>query len=218
MARAWSEGESAQLRRLVQEGAVDAEIAMELGRARETINRKRRMLGLAPGGSPAYRAALLRRAVQDASREENLASRPTTYTQELGQEFCRRLSEGLSFRRVLRDPDMPTRETVRRWQSEQPEFAAGYRGAREDLIEALAEDALDRAGDAASTLDVARSKGFLIAVKYVGGLLAPRNAPARPNPSPGPTRHSADFGDALELALERARMRENGAGPTDSGP
>src|SRR5687767_2899221 len=96
--RPWSAEDSARLRQLVQAGTIDLEIARALGRARETITRKRKLLGLAPGGSPENRATLLRiaatRVANRMTEQDNLQERPKTYTPELGQELCRRLSDG----------------------------------------------------------------------------------------------------------------------------
>jgi hypothetical protein len=230
--RFWSADDSSRLRRLIQAGALDAEVANILGRPRETITRKRKQLGLGPGCSPAHRLALLRlgaRRTEVSMTEEqaNGQERPTIYRPELGQELCRRLSQGSSLRRILHDPGMPARETVRRWQREQPEFAAGYARAREDLVEALAEDALDRADDAGSTLEVATSRNFTVAAKWCASLLAPRTVraakpdgfkPDGPKPDgPKPDGYRLPSGETVEQALARARRMREGGRPQGIG-
>jgi hypothetical protein len=60
----WSADDSQRLRRLVQAGTIDTEIARLMRRRRESVTRKRKLLKLAPGCSPAYRAALLRLAAR----------------------------------------------------------------------------------------------------------------------------------------------------------
>ena len=68
--RGWSANEIATLRRLVAAGWTDARIGAELGRARETVQRKRTALRLKPGQSRAMTAAVwrlkARRAVRDS--------------------------------------------------------------------------------------------------------------------------------------------------------
>jgi hypothetical protein len=153
------------------------------------------------------------------------ATRPTSYTQEIGDEICRRLSEGSPLRRILRDAGMPARGTVRRWQRERPEFAAAYASAREDLIEALAEDALERADyetadheaadhetadGATAAPDAATRKIYIDTVKWYVGLLAPRKAPvAEQGEDP------AAVGESIEQGRARVRrLRDRDA--TDS--
>ena len=58
--RGWSADEIAVLRRLVAAGWTDARIGEELGRARETVQRKRAALRLTPGQSRAMTAAVWR--------------------------------------------------------------------------------------------------------------------------------------------------------------
>ena len=58
--RGWPADEIAALRRLVAAGWTDARIGEELGRARETVQRKRTALRLEPGQSEAMTAAVRR--------------------------------------------------------------------------------------------------------------------------------------------------------------
>jgi len=58
--RGWSAEDLAALRRLVAAGWSDARIGEALGRARETVQRKRTALRLAPGQSEAMTAAVRR--------------------------------------------------------------------------------------------------------------------------------------------------------------
>lgn len=41
--------------------------------------------------------------------------RPTIYTEEMGDEICRRIADGESLRSICEDDHMPNRETVRLW-------------------------------------------------------------------------------------------------------
>ena len=74
--------------------------------------------------------------------------RPAIYTEALGLEICRRLSEGESLLRICKDPAMPSRPTVHLWVLNDPAFSASYARARElqadrmlDECEAIADDA-----------------------------------------------------------------------------
>lgn len=58
--RGWSAENIAFLRRLVAAGWTDARIGEELGRARETVQRKRAALRLKPGQSEAMTVAVRR--------------------------------------------------------------------------------------------------------------------------------------------------------------
>jgi ParB-like chromosome segregation protein Spo0J len=58
--RCWSADDLAALRRLVAAGWTDARIGEALGRARETVQRKRAALCLEPGQSEAMTAAVWR--------------------------------------------------------------------------------------------------------------------------------------------------------------
>ncbi|WP_428659334.1 hypothetical protein [Reyranella sp.] len=58
--RGWSADEIAALRRLVAAGWTDSRIGQALGRARETVQRKRTALRLEPGQSEAMTAAVRR--------------------------------------------------------------------------------------------------------------------------------------------------------------
>lgn len=62
--RGWSADDLAALRRLVAEGWTDARIGAALGRARETVQRKRTALRLEPGQSKAMTAAVRRLAAR----------------------------------------------------------------------------------------------------------------------------------------------------------
>ena len=57
---AWSADDVAALCRMVAGGYSDGEIALWLGRARETVRNRRRALGLAPGRSPRLTAMFAR--------------------------------------------------------------------------------------------------------------------------------------------------------------
>lgn len=65
------------------------------------------------------------------------------YSDAIADEFCKRLSSGKSERQVCEAEDMPSRETVRLWRAEYPEFLAKCARAREEQ----GYDAADRMAD-----------------------------------------------------------------------
>lgn len=69
--------------------------------------------------------------------------RPSKLTPELTKEICKRLEKNPSLRKVCRDPDMPSRNTVWRWTHENKEFSDQYTRAKilgyEDMFEQCME-------------------------------------------------------------------------------
>lgn len=63
------------------------------------------------------------------------AGRPSKYSEELAQEICDRMVEGEDLATIAKDPNMPSRVTLWRWQAEKPDFEAGIARAREALAE-----------------------------------------------------------------------------------
>jgi hypothetical protein len=79
--------------------------------------------------------------------------RPSIFTEELAARICERLAAGETLRSVCRDDEMPSRETIRNWKREKPEFLDQYTRARADGYEDWADELLeivdDKSGDAA---------------------------------------------------------------------
>lgn len=79
------------------------------------------------------------------------AGRPTIYTPELGDEICRRLSEGESLHKICKDDSMPSRSNVILWAlgqvEEAKEFQDKYTLARQIQQEGLADEIHDIADD-----------------------------------------------------------------------
>ena len=57
--------------------------------------------------------------------------RPSSFTQEIADQICFRLSDGESLRSICRDPAMPCRQTVQDWLRDNNEFHAKHARARE---------------------------------------------------------------------------------------
>lgn len=66
----------------------------------------------------------------------------TTFTKEIGDEICDRLSEGEPLRHICKDKKIPWR-TVFSWIERNPEFAKQYQKARDLGMDAIAEETLE---------------------------------------------------------------------------
>lgn len=86
-------------------------------------------------------------------------SRPSSYSDELAERICDRLSDGESLRQICLDDAMPARSTVIRWMEADVAFATKCARAREAQADLMDDRILEvtnktEAGDLAS--DVAR--------------------------------------------------------------
>src|SRR5688572_12170084 len=80
----------------------------------------------------------------------NPPGRPSEYSQELADEICAQLSEGVSLRTVCKAEEMPDKATVFRWLRTIPAFCDQYTRAKDESADALVEESLDIADDAAN--------------------------------------------------------------------
>lgn len=69
--------------------------------------------------------------------------RLSTYTPEIADEICERLSEGEPLRQICRDAHLPAWRTVYDWIKADEDFAARIARARELGFDAIAEEALE---------------------------------------------------------------------------
>lgn len=70
--------------------------------------------------------------------------RISTYTPELAEEICSRLSTGQTLRQICRDEHMPSESTVRGWVvDDRRGFYAQYARARELCIESWADEIVE---------------------------------------------------------------------------
>ena len=74
--------------------------------------------------------------------------RPSTYSQDVADEICRRMIEGENLTKICSDAHMPSRFTVYSWFEHRPDFRTRCAHAREgladfllDKIEAMADEA-----------------------------------------------------------------------------
>lgn len=106
---------------------------------------------------------------------------PTKYTRQLADAVCSRLAGGESLRAICRDPDMPSRETVRLWREGQRNadeaFAGRYARAQDEKADLYAEQVLveSRAAlTAKSTHEVQARKLMADNLKWTASRMLPR--------------------------------------------
>lgn len=75
--------------------------------------------------------------------------RPSTFTPEIADEICDRLSEGEPLRQICRDERMPAWRTVYAWKAANADFDARIAGAREAGFDAIAHECLEIADETA---------------------------------------------------------------------
>lgn len=112
--------------------------------------------------------------------------RPSTFSQEIADVICLRLSEGESLRTICKDEAMPGASTVFQWLAARKEFAEQYARAREAQADHMAEEILQIADDGQNdtyrTDDgpavnhdvVARSRLRVDARKWLASKMAPK--------------------------------------------
>jgi hypothetical protein len=89
--------------------------------------------------------------------------RPTTYTEEIGLEICRRMAEGESVRRIARDAEMPVASTIFLWviDGKHNTFSEQYARARQVQADNMFEEMLEIADDGSNDfMEVEISEGL----------------------------------------------------------
>lgn len=104
------------------------------------------------------------------------AGRPTVYSAEVTDEFCRRVAGGRSTLAVCADLDMPSDTTIYRWRMEHSEFRDKLTQARDDRLEAYADrmDALAQRVIEETELDPQRVNAAVNAIDKAARLQAPK--------------------------------------------
>jgi len=80
-------------------------------------------------------------------KEKRPRGRPSTYTQEIADEFCARIASGRYLHRVAEDADMPEERTLYRWLDDKADFRQMYVRARDIRAERSAEYLLEISDD-----------------------------------------------------------------------
>jgi hypothetical protein len=73
--------------------------------------------------------------------------RPSSYTSEIAEDICSRLSTGEPLAQICRDDAMPAYRTVYDWMAAHDDFSANIARAREAGFDQIAMDCLDIADD-----------------------------------------------------------------------
>lgn len=97
--------------------------------------------------------------------------RPSSFTEVVADEICRRLTGGESLRKICEGEDMPSQPTVFRWMADQPEFRKKYAHAREGQADAYFDRVLHEA-ETATDAGLGRLK--VDALKWAASKLAPK--------------------------------------------
>lgn len=84
----------------------------------------------------------------EEKKPKNLGGRPSSYTQEMADKLCAKLAEGKSLRIICdHDDSMPDKATVFRWLRTNAQFCDQYAKAKEEGMEAIADEMMDIADD-----------------------------------------------------------------------
>ena len=78
--------------------------------------------------------------------------RPSIYNEECAEKICELLASGVSLNKICQRDDMPGISTVSRWIEEKPLFRAKYALAREKQADAIFDECLDIADEAANDI------------------------------------------------------------------
>ena len=142
------------------------------------------------------------------------AGRPSLYTDQLAAKICRRLAEGETLRAICRDGAMPDKSTVLRWLGDKTkiEFRDQYAHARDMQADALFDEALEIADDAAGdwstdkdgkkVLDhehVQRSRLPVDTRKWAAGKMAPKRYGDK-------IQHTGDGGGPIRVRPDLSKL------------
>ncbi|MEH6676146.1 hypothetical protein [Phenylobacterium sp.] len=100
-------------------------------------------------------------------------ARPSSYSEDIADEICGLLIEGLSLRKICDRDDMPDRRTVMRWLDAHPDFAAKCARARELQADLMDDLILDTAEKTTSD-NAAAARVKIAAYQWRAAKLAPK--------------------------------------------
>jgi hypothetical protein len=102
---------------------------------------------------------------------DSTIGRPSKYSQELSEKFCKRLAMGEAVLQICADPDMPSRETIYNWLKSNPEFLDSYTQARSQQADAYAEQIVI---EAFNSHDAQIGRLRVDALKWAAAKIAPK--------------------------------------------
>ncbi len=137
----------------------------------------------------------------------------TKYTHALGEEICRRLSEGESLQSICRDPHIPSIGTVMHWVADDRDgFAAQYARAREAQAHVYAGEIVDLAdAGEARMANVELLRVRIDARKWFASKVLPKKYGDRVQQDVSASVEIVDS-DALDRRLDRAIAAAAAAG------
>ena len=134
-----------------------------------------------------------------ASQAPKKASR-STYTKQMADVICIRLSEGESLKEIVRSEGMPDRATVYRWLLEQPQFCDMYTRAREEQADTLADEIIAIADESPEINEIRDKHGDVVDVKIDSGYVAYQKQRIEARKWTAMKLKPKKYGDKLELA------------------
>jgi transcriptional regulator with PAS, ATPase and Fis domain len=91
--------------------------------------------------------------------------RKSTFTQEMADKICKKLSQGESLRTIMKADGMPDISTVYDWLNKFPAFADQYARAREEQAETMADEIVSIADETPQTVMVLDKNGDALDIK-----------------------------------------------------
>lgn len=119
--------------------------------------------------------------------------RPSTYTDDIANAICARISEGESLLSITNGDDMPTRTTIYDWLSKHGSFANNYARAKDDSADTYA-DKIAHIGNEVleGKYDPQAARVAIDAIKWTASKLKPKKYGDRIH-----TEHSGNIGREL---------------------
>lgn len=102
-----------------------------------------------------------------------MRGRPSIYSEELADMICASLASGASLRKICDAEGMPDRETVRRWQLENEDFAAKCARARDVQADEYFDRVLEVV-DGATAESAPADRVKLAGLQWMAAKLAPK--------------------------------------------
>lgn len=132
-----------------------------------------------------------------------MTGRPTIFSEDLADEFCRRIASGRSVLAVCGDLDMPSDTTIWRWRHEKQAFRDKLTQARDEKQEAYADriDALARRVLEEPDLDHQRVRVAIDGIDKAARLQAPKTRVEVSGPNGGPIETKERSPRELAMAL-----------------
>ena len=124
----------------------------------------------------------------------------STYTKQIADIICIRLSEGESLKEIVRSEGMPDRATVYRWLLEQPVFCDMYTRAREEQADTLADEIIAIADESPEINEIRDKHGDVIDIKIDSGYVAYQKQRIEARKWTAMKLKPKKYGDKLELA------------------